>query len=107
MVKLIPGHPTTCHPEEKRAKCIQLRRCGARCKEGCMATIVTTDWDWKATDKASDNAIHPAVHREDLIGGNGQELSLLRHPSHPFLAEISPDPSTLFAQLCRVAEQYL
>jgi hypothetical protein len=63
-----------------------------------MATIVTPSWD----------AAHVAVHREDLIGGRGQsELSLLRHPSYPFLAEISADPSTLFAELREVAETYV
>jgi hypothetical protein len=68
-----------------------------------MATILTPDWN--ATDW---HANHLAVHREDLIGQSGQqELSLLRHPSYPFLAEISADPSTLFAELCSVAEDYL
>jgi hypothetical protein len=63
-----------------------------------MATIRTLGW----------NATHLAVHREDLIGQSGEsELSLLRHPSYPFQAEISADPSTLFAELCRVAEEYI
>ena len=62
-----------------------------------MATIVTPGWD------AND----PAVHREDLIGQSGQELSLLRHPSYPFLAEISADPPDLFAECARWPQAYV
>ena len=63
-----------------------------------MATILTPDWD----------ATHLAVHREDLIGHSRQsELSLLRHPSYPFLAEISADPPALFAELRWVARNTL
>jgi hypothetical protein len=63
-----------------------------------MATIATPHW----------NGTHLAVHRENLIGQSGQsELSLLRHPSYPFLAEISDDPSILFKELRSVAEDYL
>jgi len=63
-----------------------------------MATIVTSGWD----------ATHLAVHRENLIGQNGDsELSLLRHPSYPLLAEIPDDLSVLFDELRSVAEDYL
>jgi hypothetical protein len=68
-----------------------------------MATILTPGW--KATHATQ---MHAAVHREDLIGQSDQkELSLLRHPSYPFLAEISADPSTYFAELRQVAEEYV
>jgi hypothetical protein len=44
-----------------------------------MATIVT---GWVAD--------HPAVHRENLLASNATtRLSLLRHPTYPFLADIS------------------
>jgi hypothetical protein len=49
----------------------------------------------------------PAVHREDLIGHEGPALSLLRHPSYPFHGEIPVNTPDLFAELRRIAEDYL
>jgi len=45
--------------------------------------------------------------RQELSGQSRQELSLLRHPSYPFLAEISADPTTLFEELSSAAEDYI
>ena len=59
--------------------------------------IVTGDW----------HVPHWAVHSEYFKGQHDKELSLLRHPSYPFLAKIPADPTTLFDELCSVAEDYI
>jgi hypothetical protein len=62
-----------------------------------MATIVT---GWVAD--------HPAVHRENLLASNATtRLSLLRHPTYPFLADVSSEESALLEDLRWVAMQYL
>lgn len=61
--------------------------------------IETEDW----------SAGHLAVHREYLIGDDGNpELSLLRHPSYPFRASITFDDATeVSAELLNVARSYV